>query len=115
MEQYDVVVIGAGPAGYVAAIRAAQLGMHVACIEKWISKEGDAVLGGTCLNVGSSYTPIAEIIFIASKESYPPSATIWAVIRSSAVLIRLLQLSIDKLSTSKRNREIGILSFLTLK
>ena len=52
MEQYDVVVIGAGPAGYVAAIRAAQLGMKTACIEKWISKDGEPVLGGTCLNVG---------------------------------------------------------------
>ena len=43
---YDLVVIGAGPGGYVAAIRAAQLGMRVACIEK------DHSLGGTCLNVG---------------------------------------------------------------
>jgi dihydrolipoamide dehydrogenase len=45
-EQFDLVVIGAGPGGYVAAIRAAQLGMRVACVEKWPS------LGGTCLNVG---------------------------------------------------------------
>jgi len=43
---YDLIVIGAGPAGYVAAIRAAQLGMKVACVEK------DRSLGGTCLNVG---------------------------------------------------------------
>lgn len=43
---YDLIVIGAGPGGYVAAIRAAQLGMHVACIEK------EAALGGTCLNWG---------------------------------------------------------------
>ena len=45
-DRYDLVVIGAGPGGYVAAIRAAQLGMRVACIEK------DRALGGTCLNVG---------------------------------------------------------------
>lgn len=45
-DSFDLVVIGAGPGGYVAAIRAAQLGMKVACIEK------DAELGGTCLNVG---------------------------------------------------------------
>src|ERR1019366_8746113 len=45
-DRYDVVVIGAGPGGYVAAIRAAQLGMKVACIEK------SRTLGGTCLNVG---------------------------------------------------------------
>ncbi|MFO0951826.1 MAG: dihydrolipoyl dehydrogenase [Isosphaeraceae bacterium] len=45
-ERYDLVVIGAGPGGYVAAIRAAQLGMKVACVEKRAS------LGGTCLNIG---------------------------------------------------------------
>ena len=46
MERYDLVVIGAGPGGYVAAIRAAQLGMKVACVEK------AAALGGTCLRIG---------------------------------------------------------------
>ena len=49
---YDVVVIGSGPAGYVAAIRAAQLGFNTACVEKWLNKEGKTVYGGTCLNVG---------------------------------------------------------------
>ncbi len=52
MSKYDVVVIGSGPAGYVAAIRAAQLGLKTACIEKGKSKSGKAALGGTCLNVG---------------------------------------------------------------
>ena len=51
-DKYDVVVIGSGPAGYVAAIRAAQLGLKTACIEKWKNKEGKGVNGGTCLNVG---------------------------------------------------------------
>ncbi|WP_114416332.1 dihydrolipoyl dehydrogenase [Marinospirillum perlucidum] len=51
-DKYDVVVIGSGPGGYVAAIRAAQLGLKTACVEKWVSKEGKPVLGGTCLNVG---------------------------------------------------------------
>src|SRR5438105_3222516 len=46
MMTYDLVVIGAGPGGYTAAIRAAQLGMKVACIEK------SKTLGGTCLNIG---------------------------------------------------------------
>ena len=45
--KFDVVVIGAGPGGYVAAIRAAQLGLKTACIEKWVNKEGKSVLGGT--------------------------------------------------------------------
>ena len=51
-ENYDVIVIGAGPAGYVAAIRAAQLGLKTACVEKWLNKTGKPALGGTCLNVG---------------------------------------------------------------
>lgn len=51
-DKYDVIVIGSGPAGYVAAIRAAQLGLKTACVEKWESKEGKLVNGGTCLNVG---------------------------------------------------------------
>ncbi|TVZ39532.1 dihydrolipoamide dehydrogenase [Alteromonadaceae bacterium 2753L.S.0a.02] len=50
--KYDVIVIGSGPAGYVAAIRAAQLGLKTACIEKWKDKQGKGVNGGTCLNVG---------------------------------------------------------------
>ena len=51
-KQYDVVVIGSGPAGYVAAIRCAQLGYKTACIEKWLNNENKQVHGGTCLNVG---------------------------------------------------------------
>lgn len=51
-KKYDVVVIGAGPAGYVAAIRAAQQGMKTACVEKWHNDKNEAVFGGTCLNVG---------------------------------------------------------------
>lgn len=50
--QFDVVIIGAGPAGYVCAIRAAQLGLKTACIEKWQDPDGKARLGGTCLNTG---------------------------------------------------------------
>ncbi|OYT95672.1 MAG: hypothetical protein CFE49_11480, partial [Pseudomonas sp. PGPPP3] len=51
-QKFDVVVIGAGPGGYVAAIKAAQLGLKTACIEKYQDKEGKIALGGTCLNVG---------------------------------------------------------------
>lgn len=50
--KYDVIVIGSGPGGYVAAIRAAQLGLKTACIEKWQDDKGKGVNGGTCLNVG---------------------------------------------------------------
>ncbi len=51
-EQFDVVVIGAGPGGYVAAIRAAQLGFRVACIDDWTRADGKPAPGGTCTNVG---------------------------------------------------------------
>ncbi|MGH1537767.1 MAG: dihydrolipoyl dehydrogenase [Gammaproteobacteria bacterium] len=51
-KEYDVVVIGAGPAGYVCAIRCSQLGMKVACIDQWVNTKGKPSLGGTCLNVG---------------------------------------------------------------
>jgi dihydrolipoamide dehydrogenase len=51
-KKYDVLVVGAGPAGYVAAIRCAQLGMSTACVEKWHDEKNAPVYGGTCLNVG---------------------------------------------------------------
>src|SRR5688500_2856786 len=59
-DSFDLVVIGAGPGGYVAAIRAAQLGMRVACVEK------DTSLGGTCLNVGC----IPSKALLESSERY---------------------------------------------
>ena len=51
-KQYDVVVIGAGPGGYIAAIRAAQLGLQTACIDDWQTADGKPAPGGTCTNVG---------------------------------------------------------------
>lgn len=51
-KQFDVVVIGGGPGGYIAAIRAAQLGMNVACIDEWKNDKGGPAPGGTCTNVG---------------------------------------------------------------
>ena len=65
-KHYDVIVIGGGPAGYVAAIRAAQLGLKVACVEKWINKQGKPALGGTCLNVGC----IPSKALLESSEKY---------------------------------------------
>ncbi len=65
-ERFDVVVIGAGPAGYIAAIRAAQLGLKVACAEKWTNPKGELALGGTCLNVGC----IPSKALLASSEKY---------------------------------------------
>jgi dihydrolipoamide dehydrogenase len=51
-KQFDVIVIGGGPGGYIAAIRAAQLGMNVACIDDWKNAAGGPAPGGTCTNVG---------------------------------------------------------------
>lgn len=51
MERFDVLVIGGGPGGYVAALRAAQLGLRTACVDAW-TRKGAGSLGGTCLNVG---------------------------------------------------------------
>ena len=51
-KQFDVIVIGGGPGGYIAAIRAAQLGFNVACIDEWKNDKGGPALGGTCTNVG---------------------------------------------------------------
>ena len=51
-KQFDVIVIGGGPGGYIAAIRAAQLGFQVACIDEWKNVAGGPALGGTCTNVG---------------------------------------------------------------
>jgi dihydrolipoamide dehydrogenase len=51
-KQFDVVVVGGGPGGYIAAIRAAQLGFNVACIDEWKNGKGGPAPGGTCTNVG---------------------------------------------------------------
>jgi dihydrolipoamide dehydrogenase len=51
-DAYDVIVIGAGPAGYPAAIRAAQNGLKVACVDAWTNHDGSTSFGGTCLNAG---------------------------------------------------------------
>ena len=50
--EYDVIVVGAGPAGYHAAIRASQLGLKTVCIDSWTDDGGTPLPGGTCLNVG---------------------------------------------------------------
>jgi dihydrolipoamide dehydrogenase len=52
MATFDVVVIGAGPGGYIAAIRAAQLGFSTACIDEWKNDKGGPAPGGTCTNIG---------------------------------------------------------------
>src|SRR5262249_51460213 len=65
-EQFDVVVIGGGPGGYVAAIRAAQLGFKTACIDDWSRADGKPAPGGTCTNVGC----IPSKALLQSSENY---------------------------------------------
>ena len=65
-KQFDVIVIGGGPGGYIAAIRAAQLGFNVACIDEWKNDKGGPALGGTCTNVGC----IPSKALLQSSEHY---------------------------------------------
>ncbi len=67
---FDVVVIGAGPGGYIAAIRAAQLGLKTACIDDWSTLDGKPALGGTCTNVGC----IPSKALLQSSEHYDHAA-----------------------------------------
>jgi dihydrolipoamide dehydrogenase len=66
VKSFDVVVIGAGPGGYIAAIRAAQLGLNTACIDEWRGADGKPALGGTCTNVGC----IPSKALLQSSENY---------------------------------------------
>ena len=65
-KQFDVIVIGGGPGGYIAAIRAAQLGFNVACIDEWKNEKGGPAPGGTCTNVGC----IPSKALLQSSEHY---------------------------------------------
>ena len=66
MKSFDVVVIGGGPGGYIAAIRAAQLGLATACIDEWKTADGKPAPGGTCTNVGC----IPSKALLQSSENY---------------------------------------------
>ena len=65
-KQFDVIVIGGGPGGYIAAIRAAQLGFNVACVDEWKNAKGGPALGGTCTNIGC----IPSKALLQSSEHY---------------------------------------------
>ena len=69
-KQFDVVVIGGGPGGYIAAIRAAQLGFNVACVDAWQNDQGGPAPGGTCTNVGC----IPSKALLQSSEHYEHAA-----------------------------------------
>src|SRR5580704_12521438 len=88
MENFDLIVIGSGPAGYVASIRAAQLGYKVACIEK------SKTLGGTCVNVGC----IPSKALLESSEHFYQAKTKYA---KHGILVGNLQLDLDAMLKRK--------------
>jgi dihydrolipoamide dehydrogenase len=86
-DAFDVIVIGAGPAGYPAAIRAAQNGLKVACIDAWKNRDGSDAFGGTCLNAGC----IPSKALLESSELYDRARSEFAVhgIQASGITLDL--------------------------
>ncbi|MFP5391537.1 MAG: dihydrolipoyl dehydrogenase [Gammaproteobacteria bacterium] len=105
-KQFDVVVIGAGPGGYVAAIRAAQLGFNVACIDEWANAQGKPAPGGTCTNVGC----IPSKALLQSSEHFEHAGHAFAEhgINVSGLELNLPQMLKRKETVVKQNNE-GIL------
>ena len=90
MTDYDLIIIGAGPGGYVAAIKAAQLGMKVACVEK------EKTLGGTCLNIGC----IPSKALLHSSEKYSETSK---KINEHGIKVDNLEVDINKMMQRKNN------------
>lgn len=97
MEEFDVVVIGGGPGGYVAAIRAAQLGLKTACIEK------RGTLGGTCLNVGC----IPSKMLLSASEKYEEARKEFS---SIGIECKEVSLDLDKMLQKKSEVVSGLCS-----
>ena len=94
-DTYDVIFVGGGPAGYVGAIRAAQLGMSVACVDDWRDEQDQPALGGTCLNAGC----IPSKVLLESSELYHRSRSEFA---RHGILISDVQLDLDAMQDRKR-------------
>ncbi|MDM5181041.1 dihydrolipoyl dehydrogenase [Massilia sp. DJPM01] len=108
-KQFDVVVIGAGPGGYIAAIRAAQLGFKVACIDEWANAKGGPAPGGTCTNVGC----IPSKALLQSSEHYEHAGHAFAEhgIDFAGLSLNLPQMLKRKETVVKQNND-GILFLL---
>lgn len=92
---FDVVVIGGGPAGYPAAIRAAQLGLTTACIDAWTAPDGSRPFGGTCLNVGC----IPSKALLESSELYHRAQTEFA---AHGIEVGALKVDVGRMIERKR-------------
>jgi len=105
-KSFDVVVIGGGPGGYIAAIRAAQLGLQTACIDEWKAADGKPALGGTCTNVGC----IPSKALLQSSENYEHAAHAFSEhgIRVSGLGIDVAQMLKRKDKVVRQNND-GIL------
>ena len=93
-KQFDVIVIGGGPGGYIAAIRAAQLGFNVACIDEWKNGKGGPAPGGTCTNVGC----IPSKALLQSSEHFEQAGHHFA---DHGIKVEGLGLDIDKMLARK--------------
>ena len=93
-KEYDVAVIGGGPGGYIAAIRTAQLGFSVACVDEWKNKSGGPALGGTCTNIGC----IPSKALLQSSENFEQAAHRFA---DHGIQINGLSLDLQKMLERK--------------
>ncbi|MGI9309243.1 MAG: FAD-dependent oxidoreductase, partial [Gammaproteobacteria bacterium] len=93
--KFDVVVIGAGPAGYVAAIRAAQHGLNTACIDAWQNPDGSRAFGGTCLNAGC----IPSKALLESSELYHRASVEFS---NHGIGVGELQLDLEQMQARKK-------------
>jgi len=93
-KQFDVIAIGGGPGGYIAAIRAAQLGFNVACIDEWKNSKGGPALGGTCTNVGC----IPSKALLQSSENYDQAGHHFA---EHGIEVKGLSLDVAKMLSRK--------------
>ncbi|MFM9425390.1 dihydrolipoamide dehydrogenase [Variovorax sp. GrIS 2.14] len=93
-KQFDVIVVGGGPGGYIAAIRAAQLGFNVACVDEWKNAQGGPALGGTCTNMGC----IPSKALLQSSEHYEQAGHTFA---DHGINVSGLSLDIGKMMARK--------------
>jgi dihydrolipoamide dehydrogenase len=93
-KQFDVIVIGGGPGGYIAAIRAAQLGFNTACVDEWKNDKGGPALGGTCTNIGC----IPSKALLQSSEHYEHAGKHFA---EHGINVKGLELDLAKMLARK--------------